>query len=388
MSGNRNLNLNEKVESAEARFLQENSSENAAVKPRNNVMSMSKILEELEDKDLSKRLHKLLDECEKKKHQKNEKDPHQEKINEIQCALSHIRGGTLEYNNRKIKLNNENEVARGGFKALFDMGEGHVIALRNDNDGYSDTTVMQWKNATIYEPERAAKLRKLGLQTQDYECVEVKIEGYAMPALRMTHFKELLNQGKQIRGVGKNEKFGSSMVFGHAENLENEEYLKLIFKPLIKDIAILISNEIDLGPDSLETFVITNKNMKMSKQSTNASNTIVNLEQELHFYLLDFFEKQRFNQRDDMLFNMFEKDEYDYESEIKFYLRSAYSGILHAVKPDELAVLNLESLWALDEKLTLSFKKIKKDLLNAILEEAEKIYDIDQNQNQNCNKLK
>src|SRR5438128_1817359 len=87
---------------------------------------------------------------------------------ECRLALCSMRGGLLEINDLKLKLTHKIEVGHGGFKVIFDIGDGKVLALRNNNDGFSGSNVIDWVHATNFEANMSEKLHKIGLEAQDY----------------------------------------------------------------------------------------------------------------------------------------------------------------------------------------------------------------------------
>ncbi len=208
------------------------------------------------------------------------------------AALTSLKELTSNPQTIQIEIDGKKLIARrlrsGGFKTIYDIANGEVIALRKvDIDSVCESMAADWIEAVYAEKNMADKLKSLGLKSQDFDVVQVRINNYFLPALKMPSFSKMAQQGKEVKDY-KNikDRFGKSIIFGNLMNVENKDYLQQLAFHTIHDIVILVSEGLKLDDDSINFIVEV-----VTPESANENNSTNKTSNQLRLFFYDFWQK-------------------------------------------------------------------------------------------------
>lgn len=298
----------------------------------------------------------------------NEIDDYLEKIDLLTLTYSKLREEEKNIS-EKINIMEENPentlgvlLASGGSKQVHAIWNEKIIITPNP------FAILVWWKTVQDEKNISEKIKKLGLETQNYSQNKIKIESNELLVLEADSFPSLAKKGFEIRdGKAETDKqrHGNSMLFGSIENLKSSEYLCKILSGPVRDIKILLSNKISLNRDSFNLVI---KNLP-------------GREKEIKLFFYDFTSQNNksFDMEKEIIITPSTKNQEISNSTRRQYandyLEYTISAITSALKTEEIAKIsgqgvnseNNISRFSINEMINDTFQSIKSSLVEDIV---------------------
>ena len=128
---------------------------------------------------------------------------------ELQASLNMNNAAKIYLDDQCIELNTHDAwhlgkrigslVGSGGFKLVYDIGDGRVLAIRNIADSMTLGGVKLWTAAVYEEKWMSDKLRSIGLESQQFGITDIKIGKHKVPVLIMPSFEVMAKTGLEVR---------------------------------------------------------------------------------------------------------------------------------------------------------------------------------------------
>ncbi len=256
----------------------------------------------------------------------------------------------------------------GGSKTIYGMGHSLVIA--------NGINPHRWSEIVTKEVTASRELQSLGLNGLELMVIHPNT---ASPLLLMNNFEFLAQNGIQI--IDRKNHTSSCMdtlLFKTEDNIRNARWLKSLLEDTVQDIAILITNRIDLGYDSINLCIknrtinsdalVTTPQLEEANTSTlHRDKFMQNYELRLFLFDLDGMEKYKCRLMDSDK-NI---DQKRIILEARQYIEMVYDVIENHLKKQELSEISTDDGCSyLISILKNNFEEIKDELIRLVINQV------------------